>query len=215
MLIDLHTHTYPLSLCSGLSLQELVEQSRAVGLDGLCLTEHDTMWSVDELARATDATGFLLLRGVEVSTSQGHVLVYGLSIWRDIFGMEWSVRRLRKMADDEGAYMVKPHPWRDGGFMMRPDGVLTAEGEDRLAFFDALEVLNAGESRTANAFAQTLVQTYGMKGIAGGDVHTPAGIGRCVTRFNRTIRSESDLVAELRAGRFTTVDLRPLEEKVR
>ena len=90
MLIDLHTHTHLLSPCSGLSLLELVELSRAAGLDGLCLTEHDAMWSAEDLARVGDSTGFLLLRGVEVSTAQGHVLVYGLSTWRDIFGMEWN-----------------------------------------------------------------------------------------------------------------------------
>ena len=213
MLIDLHTHTHLLSPCSGLSLLELVELSRAAGLDGLCLTEHDAMWSAEDLARVGDSTGFLLLRGVEVSTAQGHVLVYGLSTWRDIFGMEWSVRRLRKMADDEGAYLVKPHPLRDGGFTVRSDGVLAPESEERLVFFDALEILNGGESDAANAQATAITRRYGLKGTAGGDVHTPLGIGRCVTRFDREIRSENDLVAELRAGRFMTVDLRWSEKR--
>jgi len=122
MLIDLHTHPHPLSQCSGLSLLELVTRSRAAGLDGVCLTEHDIMWSADDLVRVADATGFLLLRGVEVSTTQGHVLVYGLSTWRDIYGMEWSVHRLRKIADDQGAFVVKPHPLRDGDFTVRSDG---------------------------------------------------------------------------------------------
>ena len=48
------------------------------------------------------------------------------------------------------------------------------------------------------------------KGTAGGDVHTASGVGRYATRFVREIRSEDDLVAELRTGRFTRVDLRPL-----
>jgi predicted metal-dependent phosphoesterase TrpH len=208
MLIDLHTHTQPLSLCSHLSLPELVARSRAAGLDGLCLTEHDAMWSVDDLARVTDATGFLLLRGIEVSTTQGHVLVYGLSRWRDIYGMEWSVHRLRKIADDQGAFLDKPHPLRDGDFTARADGSLLPGGEERLAFFDALEVLNGGESDAANALAAAIAHAYGLKGTAGGDVHAAAGVGRCATRFARAIRSESELVAELRAGRFTTVDLR-------
>lgn len=212
MLIDLHTHTHPRSLCSNLSLTELVVRSRAAGLDGLCLTEHDTMWSAEDLARVADATGFLLLRGVEVSTTQGHVLVYGLSAWRDIYGMEWSVRRLREMADDQGAFLVKPHPLRDGDFTARSDGALLPGGEDHLALFDALEVLNGGEPDSANALAAAIAQTYGLKGTAGGDVHVAAGVGRCATRFAREIRSENDLVTELRAGRFARVDLRPSAE---
>jgi predicted metal-dependent phosphoesterase TrpH len=208
MLIDLHTHTRPLSQCSGLSLLDLVAQSRAVGLDGVCLTEHDTMWSADDLARATATTGFLLLRGVEVSTAQGHVLIYGLSAWKDIYGMEWSVRRLRKIADDQGAFLVKPHPLRDGDLTTSPDGSLPPGAEERLAFFDTLEIMNGGESDAANTRAAAIAQTYGLRGTAGSDVHVAAGVGRYATRFTRGIRSESDLVTELRAGRFTTVDLR-------
>ena len=75
--------------------------------------------------------------------------------------------------------------------------------------FDALEVLNGGEFNPANALAAAIAQTYGLKGTAGGDVHMPAGIDRCATRFVREIRSESDLVTEIRAGRCATVDLRP------
>lgn len=208
MLIDLHTHTHPLSQCSGLSLLEVAAQCRAVGLDGVCLTEHDTMWSAEDLARATEATGFLLLRGVEVSTTQGHVLIYGLSGWKDIYGMEWSVRRLRKMADDQGAFLVKAHPHRDGNFTKSSDGSIVPGAEERLALFDALEILNGGESDMANTRAAVIAETYNLKGTAGSDVHVAAGVGRFATRFTREIRSESDLVSELRAGRFTTVDLR-------
>jgi predicted metal-dependent phosphoesterase TrpH len=166
------------------------------------------MWAAEDLARASDTTGFLLLRGVEVSTTQGHVLIYGLPTWKDIYGMEWSVRRLRKIADDHGAFLVKPHPLRDGDFTTSSDGSLLPRAEERLALFDALEVMNGGESDAANARAAALTQTYGLKGTAGSDVHVATGVGRYVTRFTREIRTESDLVTELRVGRFTTVDLR-------
>jgi hypothetical protein len=63
VLIDLHTRTYPLSSCSSLSLDALVERSQTLGLDGLGLTEHDKLWSTEELDRASRKHGFLLLRG--------------------------------------------------------------------------------------------------------------------------------------------------------
>ena len=50
MLIDLHTHTYPLSWDSRLSPDELVERSKAAGLDGIVLSEHDWAWDPDEVA---------------------------------------------------------------------------------------------------------------------------------------------------------------------
>ena len=48
MLIDLHTHTYPKSDDSFIGVDELIERAKQEGLDGICLTEHDAFWSVDE-----------------------------------------------------------------------------------------------------------------------------------------------------------------------
>ena len=205
MLIDLHTHTHHLSSCSSLSLEELIACCRAVGLDGLCLTEHDKMWSADEIARAAEAHHFLLLRGMEVTTTQGHVLAYGLPA--PVAGL-WSLRRLREVANEYGAFLIKSHPLRDGNFAAGLDGTTADDRADRLAMFDAFETLSGGESDTANALSTAIARSYGLKGTGGGDVHAASEVGRYVTRFEREIRSEADLVAELRAGRFAAVDLR-------
>jgi predicted metal-dependent phosphoesterase TrpH len=205
MLLDLHTHTHPLSSCSSLSLPELIVRSRDAGLDGLCLTEHDKMWPAEEVSRAAKAHDFLLLRGMEITTTQGHVLVYGLPA--PLEGL-WSLRRLRAVADEHGAILVKSHPLRDGNFQISADGTLLGGMADFLSMFDGFEIWSGGESDAANALAASIAQTYGLKGIGGGDVHTSSEIGRFATRFERPIRCEADLVAELRAGRFAAVDLR-------
>lgn len=206
MLIDLHTHTYHFSSCSSLSLTDLIHRSREAGLDGICVTEHDRMWSRDELARVAQETGFLLLRGVEITTTQGHVLVYGLDEYVE---GSWSLRRLREVADACGAVLVKSHPLRDGNFQARLDGRVTNGLEETLRWFDAFEVLSGGESDWANNVAAAMVNSYGLKATGGSDVHTLSEVGRFATRFERQICSEADLVEELRAGRFTAVDLRP------
>ena len=48
MLIDLHTHTHPLSHDSLLSPDELIEAAKAAKLAGVCLTEHDFFWDHTE-----------------------------------------------------------------------------------------------------------------------------------------------------------------------
>ncbi|MEW6299958.1 MAG: CehA/McbA family metallohydrolase [Thermodesulfobacteriota bacterium] len=210
MLIDLHTHTCHLSSCSSLSLAELIARCRAAGLDGICLTEHDKMWSAEDLAQSTAPSDFLILRGMEVSTVQGHVLVYGLP--GPVDGL-WSLRRLREVADEYGAVLVKSHPLRDGHVKVRPDGT-PRDGEiGMFALYDALEIWSGGESDTANALAASLARAYGFRGVGGGDVHAPSEVGRFATRFERDILSEADLAAELRAGRFTAVDLRGVTGK--
>ena len=44
MLIDLHTHTAPKSYDALQTPEELVLEAKGLGLDALCLTEHDTFW---------------------------------------------------------------------------------------------------------------------------------------------------------------------------
>jgi predicted metal-dependent phosphoesterase TrpH len=205
MLIDLHTPTFQISSCSSLTLEELILQSRVAGLDGICLTEHDKMWSAAEVAHAAATYAFCVLRAMEVSTTQGHVLVYGLPA--PMPGL-WSLRRLREVANAYGAVLIKSHPLRDGNFRAQSDGTLHDGMGELLAPFDAFEIYSGGESDAANALSASIAQTYGLKGTGGGDVHALSEVGRFATRFECTIRSEADLTAELRAGRFMAVDLR-------
>ena len=54
---------------------ELVRRARDIGLDGVVITEHDWLWTADELDELRAAEpGLVVLAGIEVTTKQGHVL---------------------------------------------------------------------------------------------------------------------------------------------
>jgi predicted metal-dependent phosphoesterase TrpH len=79
MRIDLHTHS---SLSDGTDTPaELVRKARAVGLDVVGLTDHDTFDGLAEAAAEGEQLGVQVVRGMELSCSrQGssvHVLAYG------------------------------------------------------------------------------------------------------------------------------------------
>ena len=79
MRIDLHTHS---SVSDGTDRPaELVRKARAVGLDVVALTDHDTFDGLDEAAAEGERLGILLVRGMELSCSRRgdsvHVLAYG------------------------------------------------------------------------------------------------------------------------------------------
>ncbi len=61
-----------------MSVDELIEAAKDRGLDGVCLTEHDTFWSEEEIRTLSRRHGFLVLGGAELNTYAGHVLVFGL-----------------------------------------------------------------------------------------------------------------------------------------
>jgi predicted metal-dependent phosphoesterase TrpH len=79
MRIDLHTHS---SVSDGTDTPaELVHKARAVGLDVVGLTDHDTFDGLDEATAESEWLGIQVVRGMELSCSrQGssvHVLAYG------------------------------------------------------------------------------------------------------------------------------------------
>ena len=109
LLIDLHAHTYPKSDDSFLSPDQLVEEARAAGLEGLCLTEHDAFWGWDETAALARRHNFLVLPGCEINTDDGHILVFGLE--RYIFGMH-KFDFLHRAAAAAGGVVIAAHPYR-------------------------------------------------------------------------------------------------------
>src|SRR5690349_10504800 len=76
---DHHLHTSRHSPDSIIKPRVLVDRARANGLDGVVITEHDYQWTPDELADlSAQADGLKVFAGAEISTREGHFLVYGL-----------------------------------------------------------------------------------------------------------------------------------------
>jgi predicted metal-dependent phosphoesterase TrpH len=79
MRVDLHTHS---NISDGTDTPaELVDRARAVGLDVVALTDHDTFAGLDEATARGEEIGVQVVRGMELSCSrQGqsvHLLAYG------------------------------------------------------------------------------------------------------------------------------------------
>ena len=103
MIIDIHTHTYPTSVDSFIDADELIEQAKSIGLDGVCITDHDGFWDHREVDDLSKRHNFLVLPGCEVTTEEGHVLVYGLRKY--IFGMHRATFVKEKLDREEGRWL--------------------------------------------------------------------------------------------------------------
>ncbi|MDZ7729409.1 MAG: PHP domain-containing protein [Dehalococcoidia bacterium] len=211
MLIDIHAHTWPRSHDSVLNPDDLVARAKQAGLDAICFTEHDTVWdhqSVEELRAKHD---FLVLTGVEISTDDGHILAFGIDKY--VFGMHRS-RELAKHVDKLGGVMVAAHPYRrQMPWFSRNDeeyenALEKASRNPAYEFVTGLEVQNGRGSDKENEFSHRLASRMNLPGTAGTDSHAISDIGKCATYFEREIRDERELIAEIKAGRFYSVDLR-------
>ena len=210
MLIDLHTHTRPLSWDSNLTPDELIERSKPAGLDGICLSEHDFFWKPADVLELAKRHDFLVLPAIEINTDDGHILVYGLEEYT--YGMHRSHDLADHVEQARGA-MIAAHPYR----RQMPwyleserdydEALVRASRNPAYGYCTALELINGRGSKKENEFSRRLCELMGMRGTAGSDAHDRADIGRCATYFERDIDDIEGLIEELKAGRYRAMDL--------
>jgi len=219
VLIDLHTHTHPLSHDSLLSPDGLMEAAKAANLDAVCLTEHDFFWDPIEVTALEKRHKFLVIPGIEVNTEDGHIVAFGLE--RFVYGMH-RMHELARMAAEHGAVMIAAHPYRRQlPFELRHDSPAADRRSDWTGALDraaanqayqhvtAMETHNGRGSDRENSFSAELAARLGLPAVAASDAHERKDIGRCATEFQRNITSLQDLITEVKARRFKPAVLRP------
>jgi predicted metal-dependent phosphoesterase TrpH len=204
-IIDMHLHTTRGASDSGLSPDDLMTEARTRGLNAVHISEHDRLWDRFVLNQfREDNSDLLVCNGMEVSTDMGHILTLGL---KEYVGGIRQAETLRRVADEQGAFMIVAHPFRhffDPVYFRRQGKepfTLTPEQAAKLPVFqlvDAVEVLNGANTLRENLFALRV----GKPGTGGSDAHSTQGIGYFCTVLDRRCASQEELLAELHAGRF-------------
>lgn len=199
MLIDLHTHTCRYSPCSILEPHELVKRARQERLDGIVLTEHNHVWTGEEIEELGDGPSgdLLILRGMEADTSFSHVLIYG---YYEPVPFNISPEELKRLIHSHGGALVLAHPFRWG--LSPYEGIARDEIRDFFLNFDAIEVFNTNCSEESIVQGCDVVRSMGLKAAGGSDAHSQKMVGTYCTRFLDPITSEYDLAQALRSGRF-------------
>jgi predicted metal-dependent phosphoesterase TrpH len=207
--VDIHLHTNRGSSDSNLAPKDLIERARASGIGAVCITEHDNMWDLHEVAELAAGAGVVLLRGMEVTTDLGHIGVFGLE--RYVGGI-YKLAELRRVADAAGGILVANHPFRyklDARFsFINPDSEpidpAHPERAAKLQIFglvDAIEVLNGACSEDENLFALKVARHLGLAEVAGSDSHSHGSIGCVTTLLDRPVSDERGLIEAIKARR--------------
>jgi predicted metal-dependent phosphoesterase TrpH len=190
MLIDLHCHTRVYSACSALTPDALVRAAKARGVDGVCITEHDAVWPLDDVRRLAESMAFAVFRGMEVTTEVGHVLVFGVGRHHSEMA---TLTALHRIVRADGGLMFLAHPGRRYG-ALPPD--------DLAACFDSIEAHNGTEGMLQNNTAALLAKGLRLPGIGGSDAHSVREVGVCATEFASPVDSEAAFLAALRSGDY-------------
>jgi len=205
VIVDLHTHTQEYSSCSYLPVEDLIARAMAVGLDGVAVTDHSRIGGAEVAQELGDKYGFPVFRGVEVHTTLGDILVFGL--YRD-FPWEMDGRRLLRMVDEAGGAAIAAHPFRATGRalgrILRKAGIPQEGALDwcpELRWLAAVEVQNGYDGDGATLQARRMARALGVSGVGGSDAHFAPVVGSAATLFTDPISGDEDLIAALRAGR--------------
>jgi predicted metal-dependent phosphoesterase TrpH len=194
MKFDLHMHTTRHSPDSQMDPLALVRRARHIGLDGVVITEHDWLWTEEELEELRSmVTGLVVLAGVEVSAYEGHFLAYGV---RNPLALPHGIRvaeLCREVHRQEGA-VVAAHPFRWG----QPfDEILRDQRPD----LDGLELMTNNMDEDCRRRAAVIGREHNLAGLGSSDAHSEEVLGVCYTEFDVPIRTMTDLVRAIRERR--------------
>lgn len=208
--LDLHCHSVASDDSRATVEQYLkwinVLRKRGFTVDGIVLTEHRLFDFDADYSQLAAEYGVIVLKGAELDTCFGHMLVYNITpgLYRDIdFGdVKMDGRELIKAARHHGGYVVPAHPGRFGIGLVE----YMAQGEQ----FDDVSIVervNAGSKPEENARADDLCRRTGYLGTGGSDAHLASHIGRVVTQFDARITRSEELVDALLSGQFRPVSI--------
>ncbi len=166
MKLDLHVHSAYSWDCS-MELEGIIKRARAVGLDGIAVTDHGTAMG-GLRARKLAKEDFVVIPGAEIKTDRGEVLGYFLQ-------EEVKSREFFEVVDEirsQDGFVSVPHPFD-------PLRIYRLRGIEVLhSYVDAVEVFNARcAMQSSNRKALDFALKRGLKLTAGSDAHTYAEIG--------------------------------------
>ncbi|QSX00187.2 PHP domain-containing protein [Haloterrigena alkaliphila] len=166
--IDPHVHTAA-SFDGTTTPAELVDAARRAGLDGIAVTDHDTIDGAREVARLAP-DDLLVVVGCEVSTADGHLLALGVDAAPD---PGRPLAETARAVRDAGGVAVVAHP-----FQRSRHGARAAAIED----VDGVEVYNAhAVTNVRNRQAARFATRHGYTRFGGSDAHRSSNVGRAAT----------------------------------
>ena len=188
MLFDTHVHTR-ISTCSRLTVDDILANARRIGLDGVCITDHQSMEIRRYMKEGVQKDGLVVIFGMEYATSDGDFLIFGS--FEDIEpGM--SAKKLLSYVKNNNGAAIAAHPFRAA----RPvNEEIIAQGHCRI-----VESVNGRNRRRENRRIEKWRERYPLTECGGSDAHSLGELGRAGTVFTTPIYTRGDLVDALNNG---------------
>lgn len=179
MKADLHIHT-KFSGDSSIDPYEAVEVAVERGLGCIAIADHNSFEAYDLIK---DDGRLIVVPAVEVSSSEGHILAYGIN--RNI-KPRLTARETIEDIHDAGGYAFAAHPFRWWSGL----------GEEVTLSnpFDGIEAGNARSYRRDNRSAAALAKRMGCPVSAGSDAHSIDQLGKSYLILPDNLKTWQDVI---------------------
>lgn len=177
--LDFHNHSHYSFDCVT-TPERILDEARRKGLNGVAVTDHDTIEGGLATASANRDPNFLVIVGAEYDTEAGDII--GLFLQKEV-----TTRNPYEVIEDihrQGGIALMPHPFHGHD-----------SPSDMANMVDMVEVFNSRENAENNKNAFQLAKELNKPMTCGSDAHLVGDIGTCRMKF-----STKDIRAELLAG---------------
>lgn len=190
MLVDMHLHEKTYSLDSFQELEDMVETAKKIGLDAICITDHDSMGLKNFAEQYSKKVGFPIFVGVEYFSLQGDITAFGI----DSFPLE------RIDAQEFVNYVIKNngvcfscHPFRNNNRGLK-------EKLKEIKGLSGVEVLNGSTDYDDNIKAFLYSKDLNLMPIGASDAHDLDQLGKFATWFPNKVYTMQDFVSQIKNG---------------
>jgi predicted metal-dependent phosphoesterase TrpH len=189
MLIDTHLHESKYSLDSFVSLSEIVAKAKAIGLHGICITDHESNEIMAEAKKLAKEMNFIIIVGAEFLTIEGDMTVFGLD---KLPKERIHANELVHLVEQAGGIAIASHPYRQNNRGMG----------DFIRDIDKLwgvEAFNGSTPKELNQKAYELAIELGIPTLGGSDAHNANQVGKFVSVMPDWVKDEASFIKAIKS----------------
>ena len=184
--LDLHIHSCYSEDAIG-SPKEIIKSAQKKGLQGIAITDHNSVkGSLNALK--IKPKNFIVIPGVEISTTDGHILAFGT---KNNFTRGLSVEETVEKISEAGGIPIVPHLFR------RMSGIKKEKFTPISKRVPAIEVFNGCSLPKTNIKTAKIAQEFNLGGIGGSDAHNPMYIGYGYTTVESIDMAVDTIISEI------------------
>lgn len=188
MIIDTHIHEKTFSKDSELSLLQIVSKSKQLGLNGICITDHESNGLAPLAKYLAKELDFPIIVGAEVYSDFGDILCFGLE---EIPTHRIPVQELLDTVNNVGGTTIAAHPYRKNDRGLK-------DYLKSVSQLGAIEAFNGSTEYMNNMKALETAESLGLPVSGASDAHREHKLGTFATWFPEGIRTSQDLVEAIR-----------------